>query len=183
MTHLTEVQILAYVDGSADYMTQATYTNHLATCEQCRREAELQKNIMRTARSAGFIVPSRGFTRRVMLRIVPPRTRAATRWVLDNMGAMFAMMAVAGVTGAVVWGERSPGDSGMQLPKIHLTSVMETAGGMLKGFVGAVTDGLSFIQLPPITGEENLVLIATSVVALALLDRLFRARFMRTSRQ
>jgi hypothetical protein len=181
MTHLTEGQILAYADGSADYLTMATCTNHLAGCEQCRREVELQKSILRTARSTGLLMPSRSFTRRVMSRIVPSRTRLAMRWILNNMGAMFAMMAVGGVTGAVVLGERSDGGTTLKLPDMDISGGVGALNGLWEQASGMMARGLALVKLPAITGEGNLVLIVTSVLALILLDRLMKRKFVTTS--
>ncbi len=173
MKHLTEQQIQSFVDATADYMTQATCTNHLATCERCRREVELQKALLRTARRSGLMMPSRSFTRRVMASIVPSRRRVAVRWVLDNMGAMFAMMAVLGVTGSVVFGDRS---EGLTMPTLDLTSGADAASRLWEGFSGVVGSLLGMVNLPPISGEGNLVLVATSVIALVLLDRMLRTK-------
>ena len=176
MTHITNLQIQQFVDGSADYMTQATCTNHLAACEKCRKEVEMQKAIIRTAKQTDLMMPSRSFTRRVMSRIVPSRSRIASRWVLDNMGAMFAMMAVIGVTGSVVLGTESEEGAGITMPTLDLSAGSQRASEIWNGFSGTVGDLLGLINLPPISGEANLVLVATSLAALFVLDRFLRGK-------
>ena len=176
MKHLTMMQIQQFVDGSADYMTQATCTNHLATCGQCRKEAELQKAILRAGKDAGLMMPSRSFTRRVMSRIVPSRARLASRWVLDNMGAMFAMMAVAGVTGTVILSSQSEEGARLAMPSLDMSAGADAASKLWGGFSGAIGQMLGMVNLPPISSEGNLVLIATSVAALVLVDRMLRNR-------
>ena len=182
MKHLTMMQLQQFVDGSADYMTQATCTNHLATCGQCRKEAELQKSILRTAKEAGQMMPSRSFTRRVMSRIVPSRARRASRWVLDNMGAMFAMMAVAGVTGSVVMSSGNEAGAELTLPTIDLREGGAAASRLWGGFAGAVGDLVGLIDIPPISSEGNMVLIAASLVALLVLDRFLRSKIRAEAR-
>jgi len=176
MKHLTTMQIQQYVDGSADYMTQATCTNHLAVCHRCRKEADMQKAILRTARQSGLMMPSRSFTRRVMSRIDPSRSRIATRWVLDNMGAMFAMMAVLGVTGSVIVGSRGEEGAGITMPAMDLSAGSQRASELWNGFSGFVGEMLGMISLPQMSGDANIILVVTSVVALILLDRILRGK-------
>jgi hypothetical protein len=178
MTHLTNDQILQFVDGTADYMMQATCTNHLATCEKCRREVELQKVIVKTARETGLMMPSRSFTRAVMSTIVPGRVRRMTRWALDNMGGMFAMMAVLGVTGAVLFGERGEESITIELPAFDMERGTNFLEGVWSGASEMLSHALSVVSIPPISGEGNVVLIFTSVAALVLLDRLVRNRLL-----
>lgn len=97
MTHLTANQILQTVDGTADYATQAAVTSHLAVCPACRKEMEFQKALLRSARRAPLPHVSETFTRRVMSQVIPGTQNPLTAWILNNMGNLFAMMAVLGV--------------------------------------------------------------------------------------
>lgn len=94
-------QILHFVDGAADYATQAQCTNHLAVCERCRKEVEIQKNLSKSARKNPYATSLR-FTERVMTRVAPQPGFSWTTKILNNVANVFAMMLVLGVLGYAI---------------------------------------------------------------------------------
>ena len=101
MTHLTMAQILQFIDSTADYATQAQCTNHLAVCERCREEVEMQKRFSKIARENPYSLSTR-FTERVMSRVAPQAGLTWTTRILNNVANVFAMMIVLGVLGYAI---------------------------------------------------------------------------------
>ncbi|MCU0453069.1 MAG: hypothetical protein MUE68_05390 [Bacteroidetes bacterium] len=182
MNHLTPAQILQTVDGTADYATQAGVTSHLAVCPACRKEMEFQRALVRTVRRAPIPeVPDR-FTRNVMSSLLPKRQNAATAWVLNNMGNVFALMAVLGVFWLVL------------SQPIAFTStegrgqadrlVEEWRQGISRGYAWMGEMLKSAVPSPPAEGSpkpaasdaDKLALILVSLGALVVLDRLWLHR-------
>ena len=71
MKHLTTTQFLQFIDGSLDYASQAQCTSHLAICEKCRKEVELQKFIAKESHRQPIVRTSPRFAQSVMTRILP----------------------------------------------------------------------------------------------------------------
>lgn len=182
MTHLTANQILQTVDGTADYATQAAVTSHLAVCPGCRREMEFQKAMLRSARRAPLPHVSETFTRRVMSQIVPQAQNPLSAWILNNMGNLFAMMAVLGVFWLVLTQPISfaGGPETTEGDRI----VEEWSQGLSEGYAW-VENGLKALASPRSVertsggsdgGAEKLGLIFVSLGALWTLDRLWLSR-------
>lgn len=182
MTHLTVNQILQTVDGTADYATQAAVTSHLAVCPSCRREVEFQKALLRNARRSPLPHVSEKFTSRVMAQVMPHTQSPLTAWFLNNLGNLFAMMAVLGVFWFVFSQpiSFSGGTTTMEADRI----VEEWRQDLTKGYAW-VENGLKRLATPPTAdrnaggsngGAEKLVLIFVSLGALWTLDRLWLSR-------
>jgi hypothetical protein len=183
MTHLTAHQILQTVDGTADYATQAAVTSHLAVCAACRREMEFQKALLRSARRTPLPPVSETFTQRVMSQVSPRAQNPLTAWILNNMGNLFAMMAVLGVFWLVltqpisIAGPQHGPTEGEQM-------VDAWSRGLAEAYVW-LESGLKALALPPNAersaggsdgGAAKLSLILLSLGVLWTLDRLWLSR-------
>lgn len=102
MIHLTTKQVMQFIDGTLDYASQAQCTNHLAVCERCRKEVELQKVIAKAARRQPVVHTSSGFLRKIMTRVVPQREKTWKTRLIDNLGNVFAMAMVLAVLGYAI---------------------------------------------------------------------------------
>ena len=102
MTHLTTKQILQFTDGTLDYASQAQCTNHLAVCERCRKEVDLQKAISKIARHQPPVQPVSGFVQRVMTHLLPRQQKSWKTRLIDNLGNVFAMAMVLAILGYAV---------------------------------------------------------------------------------
>lgn len=181
MNHLTTSQVLQTVDGTADYATQAAVTSHLAVCASCRAEVEFHRSLVRAARRGPLPgLPDR-FTKGVMARVILRRQSPFAAWILNNMGSLFAMMAVLGVFWLV-----------MSQPLSFSTSPEKTQGdqiveqwrqGLSQGYDWLSTS-LQPSKTSPAKGESRavsgdptkLTLILLSLGALVAIDRLWLSR-------
>lgn len=100
MNHLTQEQIFAFIDGNFDDALEHQINAHLAACTRCNNEVALQRALLRTARELPLSKTSRGFTERVMGRVLrPARNNSLSYKILQNLGYVFAMMIVLAVLG------------------------------------------------------------------------------------
>lgn len=188
MTHLTANQILQTVDGTADYATQAAVTSHLAVCPACRREMEFHKALLRNARRIPLPSVSESFTRRVMSQIAPRAQNPLTAWILNNMGNVFAMMAVLGVFWFVL---SQPVSFAGGPEQTEGDRIVETwRKGLSQGYAW-VEHGFKALAAPRSSngssnggegGVEKLVLIFLSLGALWTFDRVWLSRHRIRSR-
>ncbi len=182
MKHLTVSQILQHVDGTADYATQAAVTSHLAVCQRCRGEVEFQRSLIREASRIPPPQVSEAFTKRVMVQILPKNQNAVAAWVLNNMGNVFAMMAVLAMltyvltspTPIVGTTENSPGQAWVQDMKQGLKDSYAKVTTFLQKSAPA-PDHASRANGSGEAGNK-LVLILLSLVALGLADKFLFSR-------
>jgi anti-sigma factor RsiW len=182
MTHLTAHQILQTVDGTADYATQAAVTSHVAVCAACRREMEFQKALLRNARRSPLPQVSETFTRSVMSHVMPRSQRPLAAWVLNNMGSLFAMMAVLGIFWLVL--SQPVSFAGAQGTTEGDRMVDTWRRGLTEGYAW-LENGVKALAAPRISergaegddgGAAKLSLIIMSLGALWTLDRLWLSR-------
>ena len=182
MTHLTQAQILQMADGTADYATQATVTNHLAVCSRCRSELELQRSLLRAARRMPLPSVSDRFTRAVMARILPKEQNPAAAWILNNMGNMFAMMAVLGVLAYVLTSPAPVVGTGQASPGNAI--VQELGKGAMDAYakLNALLKQATPVKEPATASNgsdgmiSKLALIVLSLAVLAAADRFWLSR-------
>lgn len=182
MTHLTQTQICQTIDGTADYATQAAATSHLAVCQRCRGEVELQRSMMRAARRIPPPQVSEQFTKRVMARVLPKNQSPLAAWILNNMGNVFAMMVVLAVltfvmtnpTPLVGTTDSSPGQAWMD----EMSRGMENGYAKITSFLQRNSQAADHASRTGGSGEtgNKLVLIAVSLAALGLADKFFLSR-------
>ena len=99
MKHLTASQVLQFVDTSADYATMAFCTNHLAVCEQCRRQVEIQRSLSKSVRRLPLAQTSSRFADSVMTFVHPSIQGRLFGKVLNNLGAVFGLLMVVSAGG------------------------------------------------------------------------------------
>ncbi len=175
MKHLTEEEILRIAQGSADYMTQATLSNHLAVCAVCRREVEFQRALLKGARNVKSPVTSRGFTRRVMNVVYPTHFGAARQWILNNLGAMVGMGGILSVVGWTLF-SNVPSKPVPMLDSLDRVSVdIKPLQNSWSAFSDLLKEFLSFIPVP--SGAGGILIVSVGVLlALYAVDRLLIGR-------
>ena len=181
MTHLTTKQVLQFVDGTLDYALQAQCTSHLAVCERCRREVELQKLIAKASRHQPGARTSSGFVRRVMLRVVPQHERSWKTRLVDNLGNVFAMAMVLAILGYAV---ANPGlfqvheQSSQQ--SIVPQSVTAIYAKIVQSISGWTNEAAKQTVTSTGTGNNNVVLLTfVSLFILVGLDQFVLKRYTR----
>ncbi|MEK6566219.1 MAG: zf-HC2 domain-containing protein [Bacteroidota bacterium] len=180
MTHLTMSQILQYIDGTADYASQAQCTSHLAVCERCRREAGLHKKLLKTGRQNLYRTSSR-FIENVMAIVAPQPKNSWAAKILNNLANIFSMMLVLGVLGYAISAKsdfkftESPQYSAM-------TKVFTDAYAKLRQSANEQTRQVS-VKVTPGASNKTAKLIIFSVLALLTLgavDRFVVRRIIKT---
>jgi anti-sigma factor RsiW len=97
MEHLTQRQVLDFIDGNLDEATERRVHTHLGGCDRCGREVAFQRSVLQTARVLPTIPVSRHFTQSVMKRALRKSGETFGYKVLQNLGHVFAMIAVLAV--------------------------------------------------------------------------------------
>jgi hypothetical protein len=180
MTHLTNKQIVQFTDGTLDYASQAQCTGHLAVCERCRKEIELQKIIAKIARHQPAAQPASGFVQRIMEGIAPqPRKTWKTRLV-DNLGNVFAMAMVLAILGYAV---TNPSLFQLQQQSSSPSIVPQVVTDTYAKFVQSIAQRTSEVtqQVATSTGRENSNIISLtifSLLILAAIDQFILKRYM-----
>ena len=180
MTHLTTKQILQFTDGTLDYALQAQCTKHLAICERCRKEVELQKAISKTARHQPLVRVEPGFVQRVMARIVPqPRKSWRTR-IVDNLGNVVAMALVLTMLGYAI---SNPSLFKVQQQSSTQSIIPQSVSEAYAKFIQIVgqraNEATQRIAIPTSHENNNVIsLTVLSLVILGALDQFVLKRYM-----
>jgi hypothetical protein len=180
MNHLTTKQVLQMVDGTLDYASQAQCTSHLAVCQRCRNEIELQKAITKVSRHQPIANASAGFVRKVMLQIVPERKKSWKTRLVDNLGNIFAMCMVLAILGYAISTPalfQAPEQSTQQsfIPPV----VSETYAKITDAFSKRAKEATS--QLTGSKGNDGTNMVSLMVLSLLLLagiDQFVLKRFV-----
>ncbi|MGE5314953.1 MAG: anti-sigma factor family protein [Acidobacteriota bacterium] len=101
MNHLTEEELLDYVDGRASQSAMRTAEEHCRRCAHCRQRAEFERSLSRAASVAPPTQLSEHFTERVMRASLAERRTPRFAWLLHNSASFIAMAAVLGILAAV----------------------------------------------------------------------------------
>ncbi len=168
MSHLTTNQILQLVDGTLDYAAQAQCTSHLAVCEQCRKEIELQKTITKAFHSQTLIETSPRFVRGVMMEILPQPGKSWKSRLVDNLGNLFGMTTVLAVLGYAIM---NPSLFTSQQQTSKQTLVPQSVSETYDGFVQTVSQKAKTVlqQLSASGGTESNKVISFTLVSLVVL--------------
>lgn len=179
MTHLTMTQILQYVDGTADYASQAQCTSHLAVCERCRREAELHKKLLKAGRQ-NLYKTSPGFIETVMAKVAPQPKSTWAATILNNLANIFSMMLVLGILGYAI--SAKSGFKVTENPEFSaMTKVFSDAYAKLKQSANEQTRQISVKVTPPSNKTGKLFIFSLmTLLALGLVDRFVLRRIMKT---
>lgn len=180
MTHLTMTQILQFIDGTADYAAQAQCTNHLAVCERCRREVEIQKRLSKVARQNVHRTSAR-FTEQVMSRVAPQLRLSWTAKLLNNLANVFAMMIVLGVLGYAISSTSSfKSEASPELSS--LTKSFTDSYAKLKESIQQETNKWTDKVAPPSSGRSQRFVIFAflTLLALGIVDRFVLRQLMKT---
>ncbi len=182
MTHLTTKQILQFTDGTLDYASQAQCTNHLAVCERCRKEIDLQKAISKIARRQTPVQPASGFVQRVMTHILPRQQKSWKAKFIDNLGNVFAMAMVLAILGYAI---SNPSLFHIQVQQQSTTtsiipqSVSDTYAKFLQSLGQQASAATQ--RVITTTGRDNnnvVSLTILSILILGALDQLVLKRYM-----
>ena len=180
MNHLMMNQILQFVDGTADYATQAQCTNHLAVCERCRREVEIQKRLSKVARQNVYRTSAR-FTERVMSRVAPQLHLSWMNRLLNNLSGVFAMMLVLGVLGYAI--SSTSGFESAANPELSsLTKSFTDSYAKLKESIHEETNKWTDKVTPPTSGRSQRFVIFAffALLALGIVDRFVLRQLMKS---
>jgi hypothetical protein len=168
MTHLTTKQIVQFTDGTLDYASQAQCTGHLAVCERCRKEIELQKAISKNARRQTLAQPALGFVQRVMERIVPQPQKTWKTRLVDNLGNVFAMAMVLAILGYAV---SNPSLFQLQQQSSQPSIIPRVVTDTYVKLVQSISQRTNEVtqQVATSTGRENSNMISLTIVSLLIL--------------
>lgn len=168
MTHLTTKQLMQFIDGTLDYASQAQCTSHLAVCERCRKEVELQKLIVRASRHQPLAKTSSALVRRVMTRVVPEHEKSWKSRVVDNLGNVFAMAMVLTILGYAIM---NPGLFKVQQESSRQSLVPQSVTALYAKITQAVSEQASVAtkQVVTSTGTESNKIILLTVISLFIL--------------
>ena len=179
MTHLTMTQILLYVDGTADYASQAQCTSHLAVCERCRREAELHKKLVKAGRQNVYKT-SPGFIESVMAKVAPQARSSWTTKILDNLANVFSMMLVLGVLGYAISSKSS--FTVNESPEFSvMTKIFSDAYAKIKQSANEQTRQIS-VKVTPTSNKTGKLFVFSvmALLALGVVDRFVVRRIIKT---
>lgn len=181
MNHLTTIEIFQVVDDTIANGVRTKIFAHLELCLRCRQEVELQRRLLRVAKSAPLTRPSAELRTRV-LDIVAPRPRKTwiTR-IVNNLGNVIAMAMVL----TVVWyAATAPAASGgTAKPSVFSEAV--------KSYLEYYSRARSFVAREQVrvmgeptktqpTKNDNIALMTiVSVLILVGVDRYVMRRFIR----
>lgn len=140
MTHVSETEVLDYIDHRLSAQTERVIEAHCAECAQCRRSVEFNRALMR---SAGVIEPAGlavDFTERVMRHSHIPVRRARFSWLLENSANIVAMIFVLCILAIVAYA--------MSLPSTDSGAASDSSYARIYGFWrdASSTAVSSFIQ-------------------------------------
>lgn len=168
MTHLTTNQVLQFIDGTLDYAAQAQCTSHLAVCERCRKEIELQKQLTKAMRGHTIVPTTPAFARGVMTQILPHHAKTWKVRIIDNLGNMFGMATVLAVLGYAIM---NPSLFTSQQQTSKQTLIPQAVSETYDGFVQSVSQKATTVlqQLGSAGGTESNRVISFTLVSLAVL--------------
>lgn len=168
MKHLTTTQFLQFIDGSLDYASQAQCTSHLAICEKCRKEVELQKFIAKESHRQPIVRTSPRFAQSVMTRILPHPEKSWRAHLIDNLGNLLAMATVLAVLGYAIMNPAlfsSPQQTSQQ------TLIPQSVSDTYQGFMSSLSlrASAAMQRLSASTGTESNKVISLTLLSLAIL--------------
>ena len=99
MNHLTTTEILQVVDGTVANGVRTKVMVHLEMCSQCRGEVQFHRNLVRAAKAAPLVRPSKGLTAAVLDIVAPGTKKSLSSKIVDSLGGILAMALVL----SVVW--------------------------------------------------------------------------------
>jgi anti-sigma factor RsiW len=168
MTHLTNKQIVQFTDGTLDYASQAQCTGHLAICERCRKEIELQKTIAKIARHQLAAQPASSFVQRVMAQIIPQPQKSWKTRLVDNLGNVFAMAMVLAILGYAV---SNPSLFQLQQQSSQPSIIPQVVTDTYVKLVQSISQRTNEVtqQVATSTGRENSNMISLTIVSLLIL--------------
>jgi len=180
MTHLTMSQVSQFIDGTADYASQAQCTSHLAVCAQCRDEVEFQKKLAKSARQNMYRASSR-FTVRVMANVVPQTRKKFSARILDNLANIFAMTLVLGIIAYAV--SRTSGVQETQNDaRISQTvkTALETYAKIKSVFQRETKQQVQkYVPQPSLHSQRLIIAIVITILSLVALDRFVLRHFIK----
>jgi hypothetical protein len=94
MEHLTFTQICQVVDKQMTEEDTVSSLEHISQCEFCRKEVEFQRSLIKGIQKQPLELPSKGFTERILITIIPQNRKKFIEWLLHNLGNVIAMMSV-----------------------------------------------------------------------------------------
>ncbi len=171
MTHLTTKQILQFTDGALDYASQAQCTQHLAVCERCRKEIDLQKAISKIARHQPPIQATSGFVQRVMAHIIPQQQKSWKTKLIDSLGNVFAMAMVLAILGYAI---SNPSLFQIQQQSKTQSFIPQSVSDTYAKFIQSVGQqaGEATQQVMKSTGRDNSNMISLTILSLLILGAL-----------
>jgi hypothetical protein len=184
MRHLTESELLQFVDSTADYATMAFCTNHLAVCEHCRREVEFQKSISRIIRRIPLPETSSKFTNAIVNLILPSAQSRFGALILNNLGSIFGMIMVLSA-GVIIYSvavntqftQESASTSQSTALQEVAKAIVSTSNDFLKALpLVSIVDTVSKFRAPLLWSTAVLVLLLS-------FDRLLGGRAIRSLRR
>ncbi len=182
MSHLTSSHIFQLLDGTLDPGEKQRLSNHLETCEECRRELSLQRAIARGIQHQPLFSPSPRFTAAVMRRAFLYEAQSAFVHFLVQHGTMLALI-IGTAIGAFTFSTMEGWDTAKQTihnlqPEKKISDYYTVASRQCSEYFQIINE-----KIIDGIGSENIrlfLLTALIVLALALFDRLVIRQFMRT---
>lgn len=181
MNHLSTIEIFQIVDDTIANGVRTNIFAHLELCPRCRQEVEMQRRLLRVARSAPTVKPSAELTSRV-LDIVAPRSKKtwSTR-VVNNLSNFIAL----GIVLSVVWyAVISPAPiSGSAQPSVFSDAVKTYIDYYSRARDFVSREQVRLVGEPaktqPTKSEHVMLMTVASLLILILVDRFVVRRFTR----
>jgi hypothetical protein len=182
MNHLTTIEVFQIVDDTIANGVRTKIFAHLEVCPRCRQEVELQRTLLRIARSAPTVKPSAQLTSRVLELVAPRSKKTWSTRVVNNLSNFIAL----GIVLSVLWyAALSPAPvSGSAQPSMFTDAV--------KTYVDYYTRARDFVsreevrlmgdpaKVQPTKSEHVMLMTIGSLLILVLVDRFVVRRFIRT---
>jgi hypothetical protein len=181
MSHLTTMEVFQVVDETLANGARTKIVAHLEICPQCRQEVELQRKLLRAAKSAPLARPSADFRTKVLNAVVPQSKKNLLSKIVNNLGSILAM----GIVLTVVWyaGSHTSPSVGTEKPSILSEAVKTYVDYYARARDFVAKKQAQLVGEPvkrPAKGNDNAVYLAiASIIILAAVDRFVVRRFMK----
>jgi hypothetical protein len=181
MNHLTTIEVLQIVDETTANGVRTKILAHLEVCPRCRQEVELQRRLLRVAKSTPLVRPSAQLKTRVLDAIDPRARPTFVTRIVNNLGSILAM----GMVLTVVWyvASNPAATGGTRQPSMFSDAVKAYVEYYTRARDIVVHEKVRLIGEPaknhPAKNDDIVLMTVFSVLILVAVDRLVVRRFIK----
>jgi hypothetical protein len=172
MNHLPFEIICRIADKDIPQNEMMPYNLHLESCKSCKREIEIQKTILSSAKQAQLADTSANFTENILKVIVPSQKRKLSEWLLHNMGNIIAMVSVLAFLGYVYLtvqkGDFHIEQSKSQTPISEISKIVQEGSSQ---FISLLKSKLSIPEMGK-SHANIIIFVLIAIGLLAFIDRI-----------